>query len=150
MGILSGETWFSGMGSGGGDPGPDYREEIPAWFFDHCYKVVKVKGYHSEEDIPRYQPAWRDELRARRSYPLGSVLCYLRSQEVRVISEEEWRRWQSILVVPSHIAPQRGLAMAANSSDRFATEWWFTPGATRERVLCSNEDLMSALFSDGA
>lgn len=105
MGWLGDDGWFPQFSSEGHSR-PTSRDEIPDWFYDHCYEVVRKPGDH-DEDLKYIGST-------------GPILCYCsedgwnpvahRPQRTWVveITPAMWERWQGILIVPPGHTPKEG------------------------------------------
>lgn len=144
-----------------GNCGENYRDEIPDWFYDHCYKVVEVRGYPSDEEMAPYMPGKQFELRNRQKYAIGTIICYCGKDGrppdgkspvfpgsfwEEVIDKATWEYWQSILIVEPFATPQDGLMMINHQpcdnhqkgSPSYAREWWF---GSRDRAVNYREEV---------
>lgn len=141
------------------EPAKNYREEIPDWFYDTCYKVVEVTGYYPDEEISQRTPRGQQELLERRNdYLVGDVLCYCNAESdpdsnvwgIQVIDKQTWDRWQSILIVQPGVPPRTGHYIMANHSDDWERAYWFQGSRHkhdwRREVKHDNDDLMELLF----
>jgi hypothetical protein len=152
-------TWATGSDYGGsGQPRTNYRDEIPDWFYDFCFKVVEIRGYPCEHEISLYCAEKQLELRERRQYQIGTVLFYCSEtgnpkdfsgppfpggpqptvERLVAIEKETWERWQEILT--SSGKPRQGQRMMANMAPNdnwqgitYAREWWLRSSQPYEK-----------------